>query len=42
MYDKPVKANMAKARIQQVRIAILVDFILIQLYHQPNVMYEKL
>jgi hypothetical protein len=42
MYDKPVKANMAKARIQQVRIAILIDFLLIQLYHQPNVMYKKL
>jgi len=38
VYDKPIKANMAKARIQQIRIAILIDFLLIQLYHQPNLM----
>lgn len=36
MYDKPVKVNMAKARIQQkIRIAILIDRFSIQLYHQP-------
>ena len=32
MYDKPIKANKAKARIQQIRIAILIDFLLIQFH----------
>jgi hypothetical protein len=30
VYDKPIKANMARARIQQIRMAILIDLLLIQ------------
>ena len=30
MYDKPVKAKMAKARIQQIKIVILIGFLSVQ------------
>jgi hypothetical protein len=34
LYDKPIKAKNPKARIQQIRTAILIDFLLIQ-FHMP-------
>jgi len=30
VYDKPIKAKKTKARTQEIRIAILIDFLLIQ------------